>query len=254
MKNNFYIIILIFLSLYWFITINEHFDFDNIPPIYNEKVVDIYKSPEIGIPKIIHHVAPGNKDRWHHLWFECYASWEKHFPEPEYIHMNWSLTKIMNLIKEDFPWFLDIYNNYDKKIKKIDIARVFILYKYGGIYADMDYIVYKNFYDELPQDKVSIPESPYKDNEFIQNALMCSPPQHNFWLLVLDFCYKTKDDHIFEATGPMLLTRTYWKYPELVNILPIDLYNPHIADKEKFDSDKVITKHLLSSVWVNPNH
>jgi mannosyltransferase OCH1-like enzyme len=245
------IIILILISLFWLLSINEHFDFENIPHIYNESVIDIYKSPIVGIPKIIHHIAPTNKAKWHNVWFECYESWMKHFPEPEYTHINWSLTKITNLINDDFPWFIDIYKNYDKKIKKLDIARLFILYKYGGIYADMDYMVYKNFFDELPQDKVSIPESPYKENEFMQNALMCSPPKHNFWLLALDFCYKTKDYYVFEATGPMLLTRTYWKYPELVNVLSMDLYNPHINDKSKYNSNNVITKHLLSNTWVH---
>ena len=55
-----------------------------------------------------------------------------------------------------------------------------ILYKYGGIYADMDYMCFKNFYNILPKNKISISESPYKENEEIQNALMISPPNNSF--------------------------------------------------------------------------
>jgi mannosyltransferase OCH1-like enzyme len=85
----------------------------------------------------------------------------------------------------------------------------------GGIYLDMDYVVYKNFYDNLPADKVSTPESPYKENEHIQNAFLCSPPKHNFWLLIIDECYSHKDEHVFNATGPQLYTKTYFKYPSV---------------------------------------
>jgi hypothetical protein len=50
----------------------------------------------------------------------------------------------------------------------------------------MDYMCIKNFYDKLPQDKVSISESPYKNNKYLQNALMCSPRKHPFWMKVIN--------------------------------------------------------------------
>jgi mannosyltransferase OCH1-like enzyme len=236
------IIVLIIYLLYHFNIIENMYN--NIPEKYNDenKVVK-------GIPKIIHQIMPKDKNRWHTSWFICHETWLAIFPEPEYTHMTWYDDELEEIIKSDFPWFLDIFRGYPKNINRIDIVRPFILYKYGGIYADMDYIVYKNFYNDLPDDKVSIPESPYKENEFIQNALMCSPINHKFWLLVIDECYNTKNDNVFLATGPRLLTNIYYKNSEMVNILPIDLYNPHVGEKDKFHSDNVITKHYLSTMW-----
>ncbi len=97
----------------------------------------------------------------------------------------WTDEDLDNLIKNDFPYFYDIYKGYDVNIKRIDMARYFILYKYGGIYADMDYICFKNFYNLMPQDKVSISESDWQENEYMQNALMISPKEHPFWLDVI---------------------------------------------------------------------
>jgi len=163
--------------------------------------------------------------------------------------MYWYDDELDKFIEAEFPWFLDTFKSYDKNIKRIDMVRPFFLYKYGGIYADMDYVVYKNFYNEMPSDKVSIPESPYKDNEFIQNALIITPPKHNFWLLIIDNCYEHKDEHVFSATGPQLFTQTYNNNKELVNILPVELYNPHINDNEAFNKKDIYAKHLLSTAW-----
>jgi mannosyltransferase OCH1-like enzyme len=252
MNNNFIILILILIIiiLYIFGNINENFfDFQNIPKDYNNLVEDINKSPIIGIPKIIHHICPKDFKKWDKKWFIGYESWLRIFPKEEYTHMIWYDNELDKFIEKEFPWFLKVFNSYDQNIKRIDMVRPFFLYKYGGIYADMDYVVYKNFFNDLPQDKVSIPESPYKDNEYIQNALMITPPQHNFWLLIIDNCYKHKDDHVFHATGPQLYTKTYNKYPNLVNILPMDLWNPHIGEKEAFNNKNLIAKHLLSTSW-----
>jgi mannosyltransferase OCH1-like enzyme len=245
-------IIILFLYKLLFVnkSINEYFfDFNNIPKNYNDEVTDIYKSPINGIPKIIHHICPKDYKKWDNKWFIGYASTLKVFPSPEYTHMYWYDTELHNFIESDFPWFLNMFNSYDVNIKRIDMIRPFFLYKYGGIYLDMDYVVYKNFYSNLPEDKISIPESPYKNNEHIQNSLLCSPPKHNFWLLIIDECYKHKDDHVFFASGPQLYTQTFYKYPELVNILPIDEYNPSINDKDAFERTDIYAKHLLSTTW-----
>ena len=134
---------------------------------------------------------------------------------------------------------------------RFDISRCFILYTYGGIYADMDYLCNKNFYNSLPSDKVSISESPYKQNENLQNALMCSPKGHEFWInAIINSIKLTPEHHLFDLTGPRLIDRTHNMNKSEVNILPFNLYNPP-KDSDEFNNDNnVITKHLLSSVWL----
>lgn len=247
MNNNhlLYILLLIFIIKFIFTFIIEgFFNFKNIPVEYHSNSENIN-----GIPKIIHHICPKDYRRWNSKWFTGLESWLRLYPEPEYTHMYWYDDELDKFIETEFPWFLDIFNAYDKNIKRIDMVRPFFLYKYGGIYSDMDYVVYKNFFDEVPSNIVSIPESPYKDNEFIQNALMISPPKNIFWLIIIDNCYQHRFDHVFSATGPQLFTQTYLANPELVNILPADIYNPHIADNEAFNASHIYAKHLLSTVW-----
>ena len=248
-KIIYFVLFIFFILCNSFINTELFFDFNNIPKNYNTEITDINKSPNTHIPKIIHHICPKDYKKWNSKWFIGYESTLKAFPQPEYTHMYWYDDELDKFIESDFPWFLDIFKSYDTNIKRIDMVRPFFLYKYGGIYLDMDYVIYKNFYDELPQDKVSIPESPYKHNEHIQNAFLCTPPKHNFWLLIIDECYKHKGEHVFKATGPQLYTDIYYKYPNLINILPIDLYNPHIDKKDEFDRTDIFAKHLLSVSW-----
>jgi hypothetical protein len=242
------VILIIIIYILFNCMVENFYDLTNLPGEFNGKIDDVNISPLIGIPKIIHHICPKDFKRWNSKWFTGYESWIRLFPKPEYTHMLWYDDELNKLVDEEFPWFSEIFNSYDVNIKRIDMIRPFFLYKYGGIYADMDYVVYKNFFDELPQDKVSIPESPYKDNEFIQNALLISPPKHNFWLLIIDECFLNKDKHVFEATGPQLYTNIYYKFPSLVNILPSILYNPHIGTDD-FTSEKLYAKHLLTTMW-----
>lgn len=217
---------------------------------YVIKNYENYENNEI--PKIIHQTAPKNKDKWHKDWFICQESWKKNFPDFEY--KMWTDEDNDNLIKTDYPWFLNTYNKYEKKINKIDIVRYFILDKYGGIYADMDYICIKNFYNEIPKDKVSISESPYKENEIVQNALMCSPKKHKFWMKVIIEGKKRMENNdnindVLYIAGPQLISKVYEDNKDDVNILPFDKYNPKKQSDEFNDDANLFTKHLFTNTW-----
>jgi mannosyltransferase OCH1-like enzyme len=246
---DFYKIIIVIILIYFIIyyILESFFDFENIPKEYGNDIDDILISKDSnGVPKIIHHICPKDFKRWHQKWFYCYESWLRLFPSPEYTHMHWFDDELHKVIDEDFPWFLEVFNSYGENIKRIDMVRPFILYKYGGIYADMDYYVYSNFYDDLAQDKVSICESPYKGNEEITNALMSSPKNSNYWLLVIDECYKHRDTYVLLSTGPQLISKIYKEYPQLVHVLPYPIFNPPPWDAH---SEAVKCKHYNTVMW-----
>jgi mannosyltransferase OCH1-like enzyme len=247
------IILVIIFLIYIGINTESFYNFTNVP---NEtyKIDDINIVPEKGIPKIIHRIVLKDKKKWNSTWYEGYESWLKCFPQPEYTHMIWFDEDFEPFVQEHFPFYLEAFKNYNYHIKRVDMLRPLILYKYGGIYADMDYVVYKNFYDQLPPDKVSTPESPYKYHEHIQNALLISPPKHNFWLILLDEAINRKDvEVVFNATGPALYSDLYHKYPDMFNLLDMNLYNPDKTKPELFNAPNVIAKHLLSNVWISVN-
>ncbi len=211
------------------------------------------------ISKIIHQTAPENINKWHPIWKYCQKSWKDCFPETEYQYFFWNDDDLLKLIKNDFPEFLQLYNDFDKHvILKVDFARYAILYKYGGIYSDMDYMCKKNFYNQL-SNNICIVESP-ASNEIIQNSLMASPPNDKRWLDVLQNCkdyyynfIKTysinqiasnRGKHIIDISGPRLLSRAL--DVNSIHILPKNLFNPYAS---AFNSDKIFTKHYGTGKW-----
>jgi len=200
------------------------------------------------ITKIIHQTAPNDKSKWPDLWYKCQESWKKMYPN--YKYKLWSDEDLDELIKTQYPEFYDIYINYDINMKRIDMARYFILYTYGGVYVDMDFICFKPFLDSLPQDKVSIVESPW-DNETLQNSLMISPKHNPFWLKVIEKAKSRVNDDILKSTGPILISDTYFENKEMIHILPNEFYNPKntTSEVEYTPNDKLITLHYGTKTW-----
>jgi mannosyltransferase OCH1-like enzyme len=162
----------------------------------------------------------------------------------------WNDEDIEAFVKKHFPQYYAMWRAYPRHIMRVDLVRYMILYKYGGIYVDMDYEVFRDFYKDLPQDKVSISESPYKENENLQNALMCSPPQHPFWLIVLEEAVKRRHINlVLYATGPQLIDAAVAKAPEYVNVLPYKQFNPHKKMLEFHYTDELVTRHHGTEQW-----
>ena len=216
-----------------------------------------------GIPKIIHQTAPADKSKWHPLWEPCQKTWMEKFPEWEYKF--WSDEDLDALISTKYPWFLETYNGYNKKIKKIDAARYFILYEHGGLYADMDFECINNFEHLLPQDKVSIAESPYKNDgrgETHQNALMASPPKHPFWEKVFELLEKNKKKNdVLYATGPQIIVQAINDDPDSVNTLDSKRFAPEhdsnfksawmngVKTPQTITDPTIFTRHHGTGVW-----
>jgi mannosyltransferase OCH1-like enzyme len=219
-----------------------------------------------GIPKIIHQTAPADETKWPKVWKLCQQSWKEKFPDWQY--MFWNDDDLENLIKTDYPWFYDTYKGYDKQIKRVDAARYFILHKYGGMYADMDYECVNNFEHLIPGDKVSIAESPYKhdgrpDTETHQNALMASPRGHPFWERV----FKVLDDNknnafVVYATGPYVIIKAIKELGEYVHTLKYELFAPSHTQQFKraqfenynklppVENKDIYARHLGTGAWV----
>lgn len=155
------------------------------------------------IPKIIHQTAMADRSKWHPIWERCQASWRKHFPDWTYIM--WDDDDLDRFMHDNYPDYYNIYVSLDANIKRIDIARYFILYAMGGMYVDMDYMCYMNFEHLLPRGHVSIAESMWTHVETFQNALMASPPRHPFWIKVIEMI--RKDAPVLECAGPQVIDR-----------------------------------------------
>lgn len=169
-------------------------------------------------PKIIH---------------QCFGFWDNNIPShiqkridtwkilhPNYTYMLWNKKNSRELIKNDFNWFLGIYDNYIYPIQKADAVRYFILYKYGGIYCDIDLEPFKkisSLLNKYKNKKCILYRSPNSD--MITNDFMISIPKNPFWKkvwhhLILNYNFTSISKHltIMNTTGPLLLDFAYENY------------------------------------------
>lgn len=189
------------------------------------------KHPEL---QWVHQTAPSNPDKWHRMWHQCQPSWKKLAEDNGMQYKLWSDEELDSFVKSEYPDFYDCcYSQYPAKIQKIDAARPLILHRYGGIYADMDFeTCNSDWLQELPLDKPHVVESPYKENEDNQNALMLSPPGDSFWLEYVDQMRQRRlDPSVLDSTGPRALDAAIKSCKEkrgadCVGILPTHQYNP----------------------------
>lgn len=216
---------------------------DNVPSYSWEKDI---------VPNIIHQTAPTHKGKWDPSWVICQETWKQKFPDHRYIM--WTDEDIDTFIRKTFPMFYPYFRAYPQNIYRVDAVRYFILYEYGGIYADMDYMVLKPFEHLIPNGMASIGESPHKYNEEYQNALMASPPRHPFWLCVIhEMVNKAHMNlQVLDATGPRAVSNAIVKAPYgMVHTLPKEQFNPllqTISYSKVARSKLAIEQHLQSHI------
>jgi hypothetical protein len=155
------------------------------------------------LPKVIHQQwktssVPAKYAAYH-------AAWRALFPEPEFEHRLWTDASARELIAEHYSWFLPTYDGYPFSIQRADAARYFILHRFGGVYADLDYEPLLSFWHLLPRERVGLIQSPYQYNERVQNSFMSSPQGDPFWLVVFETLTAKAGKPVLQSTGPVLL-------------------------------------------------
>lgn len=213
------------------------------------------------IPKIIHHIAPSDKTKWHPLWKPCRDSWLSKFPDYQFKLWN-DHEDLDNLIETHYPQYWETFQQFPAHIMKIDFARFCILHKYGGIYADMDVFCYHRF-DRNLRSGVYIVQAPYGDIP-IENALMISSAGHTFFetcmemavasfnrlkettKITLPFDQQSNREFILNVAGPKLVFEAIKEYGyKRITPLPGELFNNHGMAYHP----KIITRHLLTGIW-----
>jgi mannosyltransferase OCH1-like enzyme len=160
-------------------------------------------------------------------------TWKKH---NDYEYILWDDAENRAFVAGNFEWFLPTYDGYDAGIKRADAIRYMFLYKYGGIYADLDFECLKPFdellekyksYDIILGSMESDLSSWHLSNN-IPNAIMISKPGSTFWLRVLkEMERRSKTPGRPEVqTGPIVLKDVYrWAFGYSIKVLePAALY------------------------------
>lgn len=219
------------------------------------------------IPKIIHHIAPKDQDKWHPMWLPCYNSWLS--THTDFKFMRWGDREDIDYAVRTFvPEFFDFYNELPLHISKIDFARLAILYEFGGIYADMDLFCYKQFIEniDLP---INFLQSRFEIQSYQNSLLVCEKKHYLIYELLkfivytfnlpfvkqvrenLKFNSDLKNGFVLNTTGPGVLGEfyRYQGHTKQIGILDKNLYDPELSHYD----ETLFTKHLTTGLWGNDN-
>jgi len=157
---------------------------------------------------------PDDLAKYSKLWKKLHPFYEYHLLDDD---------DLRSIVSDVVPQYLEDYDSFSYTIEKVDFARYAILYKYGGIYADMDTYPYKSLDTFVNLNKIVLGKEPvehaqkiYNKKEILCNALMISPPNEELWLKFMDFIIENYE-HNFDAvynTGPLAMTDFFEKNPE----------------------------------------
>jgi len=210
------------------------------------------------IPQIIHQTGPADPDLWNSIWYMGRDAWKRLYPRFE--HRLWNDDEIDSFMEEFYPYYYESYRSLHMHIQQIDVSRLFILHKYGGIYSDLDYIPHKNFYRRLTNN-FNIVEA-LSSKEYVQNCLMASPPGNPDILFLIDRLFedynntfkvppagsgeanRLYNEYVLNTFGPGAIG----KYVPLMDhtILPTTQFN-YFSDLTP--TDDTCGTHYLTGVW-----
>lgn len=187
-------------------------------------------------------------------------SWK--IKNPKWCHIEWNKKLCEEFVKKFFPEYIQLYKGYRYEIQRCDVIRYLLLYRYGGLYADMDYYCNKPFDEALEvfTNDFYLVKTP-NGSGYVSNSLMYSKPNHVFWkkLLIQMEIHKTYPIYysrhmiIMYTTGPGIITRVYNenKIRDKLSSLPSSLFHPYGITDEKITlrNDKVYAMHIGKGSW-----
>lgn len=208
------------------------------------------------IPKIIHQTwkTKDIPDEWKDAVESC-KKIHKGFK-----HMLWTHETMDKFVKKHYSNFYKTYKSYEYDIQRCDAFRFLVLYKYGGIYLDMDIVCNKQLNKLLHYDIVLARS--YNVETYFSNAFFMVVPNHPFFKYCIDhlsenmnnYQYFGKHLHVMSSAGPLFLTNMIHKYGKIEN--------SYILSKKEYAGDCTICnenvckggtyfKHIHGGSWLN---
>jgi mannosyltransferase OCH1-like enzyme len=180
----------------------------------------------MGIPKIIHQMWLDKRDNIVLCPYPKYVRYGRTFQElnPDFEYVYWTRERFETILISHpvLSRYEGLYRRMGKMVEKSDFARCCILYVYGGLYFDMDYICAKSLASFVEtHDWLMF----YEPNEHMEGVLcsscLGSKPGSHFWIRVLDrmnrdYVYQEKAFSTNEFTGPRLLYLIFKESSDLI--------------------------------------
>ena len=184
-------------------------------------------------PREIHHIwvgspfSPTPEER------KNLEAWKTHFPGAT--QKIWTDADAARLLP-NYPEIAAVYDDL-KPIQKADILRYIVLHARGGVYADLDYELFRPFAIDPTRAMIVGSRTESEDSMSMNNCLLTSPaPGHPFWKRVIDaipaelannkWKHINHELYVIQSTGPSIVHAAYRKDSSGVGILPWQQFNP----------------------------
>jgi inositol phosphorylceramide mannosyltransferase catalytic subunit len=209
------------------------------------------------IPRVIHQTW--KTDKVPEVWVDSVNACKD--THKSYKYMLWTDVKMKEFVKKEYPEFYKTYISYPHVIQRCDAFRYLVLYKYGGIYIDMDLWCKKSLTPLLKYDLVLVKSANY---DTITNSFIIATQKNPFIKYCIDNLEKHKNSysifgkhiHIMNSTGPLFIDKMVKEYG-----LQKKRDNYYILTKSEFSGDCSVCnthkdcnggtyfKHVVGNSW-----
>jgi len=219
------------------------------------------------IPKIIHQTWKtkniptdhGDPDSWKRL-------------NPDWEYKLWTDTDMLSFMEREFPELVTLYLGYPQNIQRADLFRYCVIWKEGGIYADIDTDCCSSLTPLERESRIVVCEEPRSHGETGEvprgqlplhfNGVFASPSGHPFWPFLINKLKRVSrrvvQNFVLDSTGPFIFTAALETYPDQTQIAyhSSHLFNPFdsqgVLDRSaKFGDhcDRTISRHNWAGSW-----
>lgn len=153
------------------------------------------------IPKIIHYIWLGGKPL-PELAEQCIASWKKHMPDWQIMRWDETTLQKSNCWLEQIPLYVQQAYAARKFAFVSDYVRLWALEQYGGLYMDVDFLVFRPFDDLMDKYPAFAGYEGSKRQPVMQGVIASEP--HGAWVRDMLATYDTrtfiKEDGSYDMT------------------------------------------------------
>lgn len=206
------------------------------------------------IPQIVHQTWKTEQfDYW--VFKKSQAAVREHFPDWNYSF--WTDDSLASLIRNTYPGFCEPWSALNAPIKRVDVARYFLMHCFGGIYADLDFIFTQPL-DDLIDTSHRIyfyrsQQAIKKGWRFLGNAFMMSAPGESFWLeLASHLLSLPPETPVLDHTGPRAVGAFFESLPDKS---AIRVFGPDLFDNDRCDDgvgEHRYGYHMRAATWQHP--
>lgn len=190
---------------------------------------------------------------------------------PKWNYLFFDDDDIVLFIRNNYPQYIDFFNNLPITIQKIDFFRYLAVYHYGGIYLDLDINIINDFNELYNSNKCILPieinnvqDHILKKNNFhllIGNYAFYAPAKHPFLKHLIDnitqnvismddikIAQNTHTDnpnevYVYHTTGPIMVSYSYNNFSDKDSVV---LIKPEPFQKDCFGRYGI---HCCHGTW-----